>query len=424
MHLDWKNGPKLKDLSSFKLQPPKEYYLDNGIKVLEISGGTQEVTKIDIIFRGGRLLEEKRLASRFVSSLLREGGSLYKDSSIIADELDYYGVNIRSASNLDYNYLSFSCLNKHLSNTLPIIEDILLHPTFSEKTIQRYKKKAISNLAMDLSKNDMVCYREFSSLLYGEDHPYGYNTTKSDIINIEREDIIQYYEKAFRSSLCLIIITGLPQTDTVDKLNKVLKEIKSGGKEVHFPLPNPTILKNRYHFETENKLQKAIKIGRRVCNRQHQDYPAFFLLNTILGGYFGSRLMTIIREELGYTYNIYSTIDNLRFDSYFYISTEVNESFIEPTLFAIQSIIKDLQEIKLSRKELNMVKNYIKGNFLSLLDGPFLQGTLIRSMELEGLSLQGFESLYQRIQDVTEEDIINCANKYLKEEDLLTVIVG
>lgn len=424
MHLDWKNGPKLKDISSFKLKPPIEHYLDNGIKVLQLSGGTQPVTKIDIIFKGGRFMECKRLTSRFVSSLLREGGIAYSTPSSIADELDYYGVNIRSSSNLDYNYLSFSCLNKHLEKTLPIIEDIIIHPSFSEKAIDRYKKKAITNLVMDLSKNEMVCYREFSSLIYGENHPYGYNTVKEDILNVNRNDIIKYYNKAFRADLCLIIVTGLPEKNTLELLNETLKGLPPGGKDVSFSEPNINLSKTGFNFPSDNKLQKAIKIGRRVCGRRHKDYPAFFLLNTVLGGYFGSRLMTIIREELGYTYNIYSTIDNLRFDSYFYISTEVNESFIEPTLYAIDSIIKELQAKPLAVKELNMVKNYINGNFMSLLDGPFLQGTLLRSMELEGLSLTGFESLYQKIQDVTAEDIQSVAQNYLKKKDLLTVIVG
>jgi predicted Zn-dependent peptidase len=423
MNIDWKNGPQLAEVKSLEITPPVISYLSNGIKVIKVSGGTQPVTKIDLVFKGGRFLESKKLTSRFTSALIREGSKKYPHE-LLSETLDYYGVNIRSASNLDFNYLSFSCLNRHMPKVLPIIGDLLSNPRFEQTALDRFKNKIKSSLTLDLSKNEMICYREFTELLYGNDHAYGYNTENVLIDEVSKHDIFDFYQRAYAVDNCFIIVTGLPDNNIEELLENQFCDLPKLKSKYDWDIPyinTPGAIKN---ISSQNKLQNAIKIGRRVCNRNHEDYPALFFLNSILGGFFGSRLMNVIREELGYTYNIYSTIDNLRYDSYMYIASEVNTEFTQPTLDAINNVIHGLQTELISNKELMMVKNYLKGNFLSLIDGPFLQGTLLRSLEIEGFELSLFEKFYKDIQELNNDQIKDAAIKYLQPKDLLTVIVG
>ena len=178
------------------------------------------------------------------------------------------------------------------------------------------------------------------------------------------------------------------------------------------------------HINSNNRYQTSIKTGRKLINRKHSDYPSLFLLNTILGGYFGSRLMTTIREEKGYTYNIYSTLDPLKNDGYFYVGTEVDNEFVSPTLEAIKSEMNNLKSEIIPPQELSMVKNYLSGNFLSLLDGPFAIGSILRTLTSDDLDLNYFQSFYQKIQETTSDDLLDLANKYWDFNNFTTVIVG
>ncbi|MDX1667006.1 MAG: insulinase family protein, partial [Saprospiraceae bacterium] len=171
-------------------------------------------------------------------------------------------------------------------------------------------------------------------------------------------------------------------------------------------------------------LQTAIRVGRPLFDRHHRDYPGMYLLNTVLGGYFGSRLMTNIREEKGFTYNIYSLLEVMRQDGFICVATEVSNEFVEETLREIYAEMEVLAENPMEEEELNMVKSYLVGNFLTMLDGPFNVSDIVRTLAVDGLPMEYFSDFVATIIGMNAADVRDLAERYLNPEDMWEVVVG
>ena len=161
-----------------------------------------------------------------------------------------------------------------------------------------------------------------------------------------------------------------------------------------------------------------------MFNRHHPDYPAMYLLNTVLGGYFGARLSNNIREDKGYTYGIYSAMDMLRRDGYFVISTDVGNEYLEKTIFEINKELDILRNQLIGEDELKLVKNYIKGYMLSMINGNINTLSLIKTIELSNLGRDYFTNFVDKISGTTSEDLIKIANKHLPSDEITEVLVG
>ncbi len=423
MNINWKKGPKINKIPSLNLSRPKTYQLDNGTKLILIEGSGPEVVKIDIVFKGGRTIESHKLTARMCSAMLREG-SKKTSAKALAEELDFYGVSLRSASNLDSSFITFSTLNKHLEYILPLISDVILSPTLSDESFEKYKQKFKDNLSIDLQKSELVSYREFTSILYGNDHPYGYNTTGELLDQLDSKLVKEYHSSSFGNKNCFIIVSGNPPSDIIERINNQFGQFQNSNSIVSSLTSPIDTNQKKFEFKLENKNQTAIKIGKRLFNRNHPDFASMFLVNMILGGFFGSRLVKTIRENKGFTYNIYSSIDALVHDGYFYIGTEVDSNAANETSEIIRSEIEKLRIHPIEPQELEMVKNYLNGNFLNLLDGPFMMGNILKTIELEDRKIEDVESFFTKIQNTSSDDVNGLVQKHLSIEDLIEVRVG
>nr|HQV05923.1 insulinase family protein [Chitinophagaceae bacterium] len=172
-----------------------------------------------------------------------------------------------------------------------------------------------------------------------------------------------------------------------------------------------------------NGIQSSIKIARLFPTKRHPDYAKAYLLNTILGGYFGSRLMMNIREDKGYTYGIYSMFANLRQQSAWIISTEAGKEVSDATIAETYKEMKRLREEPVSNDELNLVRNFIMGLLLGYLNGSFNIIMRWKDMILHHLDESHFYQLVQTIQTVTAEELQELAQKYLQPEDFYELVV-
>jgi zinc protease len=188
------------------------------------------------------------------------------------------------------------------------------------------------------------------------------------------------------------------------------------------PPQAPDKMKN--YFERPDAIQSAVKVGRVLFNKTHPDYFKFQVLNSVLGGYFGSRLMANIREDKGYTYGIGSGINNLVRSGYFFISTEVGADVTSSTLSEIYKELKVLRENLIPDTELETVRNYMLGNFLRSVDGPFSLGEKFRAIWEYGLDYSFFDEYFRVVKSVTPGELRDIANQYLREEDMIECVVG
>jgi predicted Zn-dependent peptidase len=158
--------------------------------------------------------------------------------------------------------------------------------------------------------------------------------------------------------------------------------------------------------------------------KTHKDFHSLTVLNTILGGYFGSRLMTNIREDKGYTYGIGSGMIPLKKAGYFFISTEVGVEVCNKAIDEIYIEINRLRNESISEKELILVKNYMIGSFLRSIDGPFALANRFKSIMEYDLDYSYYDDYISTIKNIKASDLLNLANKYLDPNSMTEVVAG
>ena len=414
--------PAVQEISNLKVPRPEVWHLSNGIPVYEISLGTQEIVKLELVFFAGRPFEKKKLVSRFVPSLLKDGTKNYS-SAAIAETMDFYGATLSTPFHMDTSNVLLYSLSKHFEKVLPLFAETVSVPSFPQKELDAFIQRNQRRLQVELTKNDVLAYRKFTEMIYGAGHPYGYNSFPETYSSITREDVVAHFEENFTVGNCTIFLSGKITQAIRELIKEHLGKVILLGERKKAKIVAPTSKPENVSLENGDKLQKAIRIGCRSFTRHHPDYNGMYVLNAIFGGYFGSRLMANIREEKGYTYSIYSSNESMRFDGYFNISSEVGNDFVEPTVKEVYAEMKKLREQPIDMEELAMVKNYLLGSFLPNLDGPFNIIEVIKTFVLEELPVSRFEDMTKEIRDITPERIRELANKYLVEENMWEVIV-
>lgn len=420
---DRSQSPTIHNIGQLVLPLPELIHLDNGIPVYVTNMGTQDVIRLEIVYRAGRPFEKKRLASRATAAMLKEGTRQH-DAAAIAETIDFFGASLNQPFNLDTGNVVLYSLSRHFESVLPLFTEMLDQPVFPEDELRAFVKRNQKALKTDLAKTDVVAYRMVTEKVFGEDHPYGYNSTLETYEALEREDLVEHFNRCYGIDNCTVFISGRITDPVIKALNKHIGQLDRSGRPESVSMLIQAPDRGVCHIPHPDAVQTAIRIGKRLFSRHHPDYAGFFVLNTILGGYFGSRLMTNIREDKGYTYNIYSSLDVMRHDGAFYIGTEVGNEFVGDTMAQIRLELKSLIDQAVEEEELTMVRNYLMGNFLSMLDGPFNVSEVVRTLVGDELPFSFFSDLVESVNHIQADTLQRLATEYLQVDELWEVIVG
>jgi zinc protease len=422
---DRSTPPAIHPIDDLTLAHPQKFLLDCGIPVFVVNMGTQDVIKVDLVFHAGRPHETKQMVSRAALTMIKEGTQQRKAAEI-AEQLDFYGSTLSFPVNLDTTNICLYSLTKYFDKMASLLAELILEPSFPEKELETYKENSRQRLLVDLAQPDTVAYRTITECLFGNHHPYGYNSSPEGFAQLTRDDLVSYWAKHVTTQNCNIILSGRVGAEQVEVLNQCFQQLpRHEAPPAVFPKEEPIRAPQKIHVHLEGAIQTAIRIARRLyLNRQHKDFKGLMILNTALGGYFGSRLMANIREEKGYTYNIYSTLDPLHEDAYFCIATEVSNDKVADAKKEIYAELQDLVDEPIDEEEMEMVRSYMLGNLLTMLDGPFHVAGVIRTFISEDIPLEEFELLVKEIKTITPERLQALARQYLSPDDMWEVTVG
>ncbi|HRP60718.1 MAG TPA: pitrilysin family protein, partial [Vicingus sp.] len=384
--LDRTKAPKFNELDELTFIHPQTHFLSNGVKVNVLSGGSQEIVKIDFIFKAGTYHQTKPLVASATNNLLKEGTKNYTAFEI-AEGIDQYGAYLQTGIDFDVASITLYTLNTHLKNVLVYFQEVVLHPAFDQNEFDIYINNALEKFKVSMEKVSYVARKESMQQIFGLENPYGTNASAIDFEKICKDDVVQFHHNFYQLSNCEIIVSGKVNSDCVDLLNHFFGDtnISSTKKEI-IRQTQSTEQPSKIYIEKPNSLQSAIRIAKQFPNKLHTEYFGLQILNTILGGYFGSRLMKNIREEKGYTYGISSGIVSLQHGGFFYISTEVGADVTKDALKEIYKEIELLKTEKITSEELALVKNYLLGKLLKSCDGPFNMAELFENVHFYGLN--------------------------------------
>lgn len=418
--------PEIQVLEQFNILRPECSVMPNGIPLNVINVGEQEVVRIDILFGGGRWQQSQKLQALFTNRMLKEGSRKFT-AAVIAEKLDYYGGWLELSTSADHAYITLYSLNKYFAETLDVLESIIKEPLFPDKELTTIVNTNIQQYLVNVSKVDYLAHRDLLRALYGDHHPCGRFVEEGDYHLINSTILREFYNQYYHSGNCHIYLSGKVTDGIIQRTEASLGTEPFGNYKLKLVKPEfkeQTALEKRFFIERDNAMQSAVKLGALSITRQHPDYLKMRVLMTLFGGYFGSRLMSNIREDKGYTYGISAGMAFYPDSGMMSIHTETDNTYVEPLITEVYNEIDKLQTDLVSDMELSMVRNYMLGEMCRNYESPFSLADawmFILTSQLDG---DYFSRSLQAVKEVTPEEIRDLARKHFCKENLKEVIAG
>ncbi len=398
--------------------------LDNGLPLYWLNAGVQDVVQIEWVFPAGLWYEHKASVAQATAGLFKSGTST-QSAHEINEALEYYGAHLKVAASNDYATVSLHTMVRHLPRLLPVVYSLFTDNVFPQHELDIHKRNAAQKLLVNLRQCEFVANRQIDAFLFGAQHPYGRFSTSEGIAALTREDLLSFYQKQYALANAKIFMSGKVGDAEVALMNQIFGVALASSElpvRSQFDMVPATERIHRISNDP-NGVQGAIRIGRLFPNRHHPDYTPMVVLNALFGGYFGSRLMSNIREEKGYTYGIYSSLSPEVSGGSLVIQTETGTAVAED---AVKEVYKEMDLLRnelVDEEELLLVKNYLLGGILGDLDGPFSIMRRWKSLILNGFDVNYFYNNVQLYKTITPDTLQLLAQKYLVPSEFYEVVV-
>ena len=424
--LDRKIIPTIEEAVHFDLQLKNcdRFTLDNKVPVYAMNAGAQDVVMVEWVFDAGNWYDKQPMVAATTNFLIKNG-TTSKTAYQINDFFEFHGAYLNRSCYNETASITLHCLSKHLEILLPVVREIIETSIFPEEELAIYIQNQKQRLSVNLQKCDFIANRLIDEYLFGINHPYGTYSDAKDYDALNTDLLKAFYKQYYLNGSCKIFVAGKMPTGYESMLNKAF-----GTLPLHADTPvvveHPIVIAAQKKVEIindENGVQGAIRMARPFPNRHHPDFQKAHVLNTLFGGFFGSRLMSNIREDKGYTYGIHSYFQNHVHASAWMISTEAGRDVCAAT---ITEVIKEMELLRnelVDMEELNLVRNYMIGSLLGDLDGPFQLIGRWKNYVLNGLDENYFYKSIETIKSVTPQELQRLANTYLQPDDFYELVV-
>lgn len=416
-------SPEIPNPEKINIPEPEIITLENGIPLFKVNLGTQDVIKIELIFDAGINHSSAPLIANATNDMLDEGSGIYS-SAQIAEMLDMYGAYFQTDCGNDFASVTLYSLTKFIDRTLPVFHTIVNEPNFDKDEISTFVTQGKQRLAVSLNKVDFLARRNFLNALYGENSVVGKMVKPEHYDALNHGILSTFYNEKYKKGLKAVVVAGKFTEDHISSVKALINTLNFSKSSATNASEDILLNPEKIYITKNESVQSAIRIGKKMFNRKHPDYFSFSILNTVLGGYFGSRLMSNIREDKGYTYGIGSGLATNLNDGYFFISTEVGSDVCKAAIKEIYFETERLRNEKIPTEELQLVKNYLFGAFQRSIDGPFALADRQKSLFLNSLTNKHLEQYLQELADITPDKLMLCAQKHLDLASFTEVVAG
>ena len=440
------NTTKSQDLILDRSKPPKpgppkdmafpDYFdstLANGINLIVIENNKVPAVSIRLIFKNsGAYYDSSEYGISSITAELLTKGTKSRTATQIAEEVDFYGANLSSGSDWDGSYISLSVLKKYLNNVTDVLADVVLNPVFSDEEIKRVKEQRIATIQQGKDDPSTLSDRMFNKVVF-ENSPYAnpLEGTEESVHNLTREQIINFYSSHYCPSNLILAFVGDITKDEALKIveNKFGSWDRKCEKQELLSSIENNIEKsfksnNVYIVDKPDAVQSNLRIGHMGIARNNPDYIAVTVMNTILGGFFGSRINLNLREKHGYTYGARSLFNARILPGDFSVDTDVRNEVTDSSVTLIIEELKRIVSEEVTDEELQTVKNYLAGVFPLQLETANAIASRVLNLKLYGLPKDYYNTYISNIQKLTKHDILNAAKKYIDPNNLYIVLSG
>jgi len=413
-------APAINELQAVVLLQPTWLLSNSGIEVCWIRELSSPVFHLQIELGGGKLRQNKALQSSFATDLIQSGTKSYSQVEI-ANAIDSLGVFLNFETGKTSTLLHVYGLNERFDEVLPWIREILLDAIYPNEFFERLRASSLQKYEINIEKTAYLARRAFLNALF-PNHPYGGYALEEDFHRIAREDCFAFYDQHLKGKISRVHLVGnLEQT----KLNNFLNFLDDFQLPESVLIDSPGIAhEQEIYIEKLDAVQSTIRIGKSCISPRDKDYQKLDILDTILGGYFGSRLMQNLREKNGFTYGVGSGITNFDDASYFFVGTDVGKKHKDAALESIEEEISRLRNERIEQDELSSAKAYIRGQILKSTDGALAQMNMLQFAQRFNLSADYVNEFLNTLNELDPDQLQHIAMKHLDWSKMSKVVAG
>jgi len=408
----------------FVLPESQKLTLENGLEVTMVQYGDLPKAMVRVVVRSGNLNESENTVwlADLTVDLMKEGAG-DMDAGEIARKAAGMGGSITTSVGLDQSTFGGEVLSEFTPDLVALLSDIVQRPSFPEKEFERLKKDFLRNLNIRQTQPQSLAQEKFAEVLYGN-HPYGrVFPTEAMLKGYTLDQVKEFYDSNFGALRAQIYVVGKFDAKKVENAIQLSFSNWKKGEELLVNIPKSQSKRMIYLVERPDAPQSTIYMGLPVIDPTHADYFPLLVTNTLLGGYFSSRITSNIREDKGYTYSPRSRITNHYRDAFWVQTADVSTDVTGAAIKEIFYEIDRLQNEAPTTEELSAVQNYMGGIFV--LRNSSRGGIIgqLSFMILHGLD-DYLDSYVKNVFAVSPEKVQEMAQKYLKDEEMTLVIVG
>lgn len=423
--LDRTRQPELKPFQPREVGFPERHVMANGAPLYVIHSDDADVTRVDLVFRGGRWDQELPMQAVFTLRMLKEG-TRSLDYSTIAERLDFYGAWLDHYVTHSRSVLTLYSLNRYLPETLAVIEQMVKQPAFPADRLHSVVDTNRQKFLIMRRRTDYTAQRTLMQSLFGSSHPEGHITQPEDYEAIDTDSLRRFYNAYYRSRNLSVYLSGKISDSCIRRIEGIFgTPFGADGETARLKDFVPTASGGKHMFVANAEAQQStVAMGLLTIGAEHPDFPKLRVAVTLLGGFFGSRLMSNIREDKGYTYGINAAMITCPGLNILDIAADCSNQYAEALISEVYKEIDRLQQEPVPQAELETVRNYMLGDGMRSTETAFtLADMWIMSQEQIGVP-----DLFQRSQralvSATPADIMEMAQRNFCKEKLKEVVCG
>ncbi|MAM18291.1 MAG: pitrilysin family protein [Christiangramia sp.] len=407
----------------FSLPEKEVVNYDNGLSLVLVPYGSLPKATINITLKTGNIneKEDQVWVSDLLADLMEEGTN--KDYSV-KDRLAGMGGNLNVGVGLHTTTLSTSVLSEFAPEALQVLTDILTDPKLPESELERLKNNMKRNLTVSLSRPGSQARKEFFAEMY-PDHPYGRLYPTSEMVDsYSLEDVKAFYNDNFGAQRTTVYVVGMFDANAVKQLVEQELGNWKKGPSVDYPVAEAQSNGATRILDRPGAPQSTIYYGLPVADPSNEDYIALDITNSLLGGSFGSRITSNIREDKGYTYSPYSSLYANYKSGLWFEAADVTTEHTGASISEITKEIKRLQEEAPTQEELQGIQNYESGLYVLQNSTPGGIISQLNFLDIHDLPESFLVDKVKNINAVTPEDVQKMTKKYIDPEKMTLIVVG
>lgn len=423
---DRKTPPPVSGFGFLTMPSPEILSLANGIKILSLDRGDDAINSLSVLFRGGYGEADSISVQNLMAETVTDGSKNHSGEEIAAlmeDNGSWFGVK----STDHHTTFSLYSLNRNLSEVLPYFTEIVFSPSFPEDVLEIKRTKLLNSLELNRQKVSFMSRALTYRQLFGQGHRLATIDSEDAIRSVTSSMLADNHGRIVYSEPPVIFLAGKITPDILDTVARAFEGFTFKSKK-RVPLEiapfEPDYSSLRLHHQMEGKIQNAVSLTIPAIPRNHPDYFPLRFAAVALGGYFGSRLVTNIREEKGYTYGISAGLAGIHEGGYITITSECANAYVEPVIEEVCKEISRLQTELIPDEEWDVVTNFIKSSLASTLDNPFNIMDSYLKCHLFNMPENSFEAQQRSLEQTTPEIIMEMASKYLVTDRMFVATAG